>query len=60
MPAAADTGHRYVDSAYAQHTEAADIEDLEPREITSLDELSHPWSAMAWTDDSTSDQKKAL
>ncbi|MFE6918446.1 pyridoxal-phosphate dependent enzyme [Streptomyces rubiginosohelvolus] len=57
---AADTGHRYVDSAYAKHTETPDIDDLKPREITSLDELSHPWSAMTWTDDSISDQQKAL
>ncbi|MFD3440357.1 pyridoxal-phosphate dependent enzyme [Streptomyces sp. NPDC058685] len=47
---AADTGHRYVESAYARHTEAPDIDTLEPHEITSLDELRHPWSTTSWSD----------
>ena len=47
---AADTGHRYVDSAYAQHREARDINSLKPHEITSLDELRHPWSTASWRD----------
>ncbi|WP_447041294.1 pyridoxal-phosphate dependent enzyme [Streptomyces sp. DSM 118878] len=45
---AADTGHRYVDSAYAKHEQAPDIDTLKPHEITSLDELRHPWSTTAW------------
>ncbi|SCK50432.1 pyridoxal-phosphate dependent enzyme [Streptomyces sp. WMMB 322] len=46
---AADTGHRYVDSAFAQHRRAQDIDTLAPHEITSLDELRHPWSTASWT-----------
>ncbi|MGD6756783.1 pyridoxal-phosphate dependent enzyme [Streptomyces sp. BH105] len=45
---AADTGHRYVESAYAQHRRARPLSELAPREIASLDELSLPWSAMSW------------
>ncbi|WP_262006377.1 pyridoxal-phosphate dependent enzyme [Streptomyces sp. FIT100] len=45
---AADTGHRYVESAYARHAEAQDIDALKPHEITSLDELKHPWSVASW------------
>lgn len=45
---AADTGHRYVENAYAHHRRAADIDALEPHEITSLDELRHPWSTASW------------
>ncbi|MEU6124006.1 pyridoxal-phosphate dependent enzyme [Streptomyces sp. NPDC047123] len=45
---AADTGHRYVDSAYARHRQAADIDTLKPHEITSLDALRHPWSTTSW------------
>ncbi|MFF1692843.1 pyridoxal-phosphate dependent enzyme [Streptomyces sp. NPDC058257] len=45
---AADTGHRYVESAYAKHADAPDIDTLKPHEITSLDELRHPWSTASW------------
>lgn len=45
---AADTGHRYVDSAYARHEQARDIDTLKPHEITSLDELRLPWSTTSW------------
>ncbi|MEU6995376.1 pyridoxal-phosphate dependent enzyme [Streptomyces sp. NPDC046465] len=45
---AADTGHRYVDGAYAHHEQAPDIETLKPYEITSLDELHLPWSTTSW------------
>ncbi|WP_030778484.1 pyridoxal-phosphate dependent enzyme [Streptomyces sp. NRRL S-920] len=45
---AADTGHRYVESAYARHQQALDIDTLKPHEITSLDQLKHPWSTTAW------------
>ncbi|MFE0173361.1 pyridoxal-phosphate dependent enzyme [Streptomyces sp. NPDC059002] len=45
---AADTGHRYVDSAYARHEQALDIDTLKPHEITSLDQLRHPWSTAEW------------
>ncbi|MEU1328770.1 pyridoxal-phosphate dependent enzyme [Streptomyces sp. NPDC005865] len=51
---AADTGHRYVESAYAHHEQAPDIAALKPHEITSLDELSHPWSTTAWPPAATS------
>ncbi|MET8468220.1 pyridoxal-phosphate dependent enzyme [Streptomyces sp. NPDC006422] len=46
---AADTGHRYVESAYAEHRRARPVHELAPREIGSLDELSLPWSAMHWS-----------
>ncbi|MFJ2768825.1 pyridoxal-phosphate dependent enzyme [Streptomyces sp. NPDC087300] len=45
---AADTGHRYVESAYARHERALDIDTLKPHEITSLDELRLPWSTAPW------------
>ncbi|ALG11295.1 cysteine synthase family protein [Kibdelosporangium phytohabitans] len=44
----ADTGHRYVERVFARHSEALDVESLEPLEITSLDNLAMPWSAMEW------------
>jgi len=47
---AADTGHRYVEDAFAQHGRAKDIDSLRPHEITSLDELKHPWSTASWRD----------
>ncbi|MFE0098723.1 pyridoxal-phosphate dependent enzyme [Streptomyces sp. NPDC059009] len=51
---AADTGHRYVESAYARHAEAPDIDTLKPYEITSPDELRLPWSTGAWPLDNNS------
>ncbi|MFJ6695317.1 pyridoxal-phosphate dependent enzyme [Streptomyces sp. NPDC091272] len=45
---AADTGHRYVDNAYARHERALDIDTLKPHEITSLGELRQPWATTAW------------
>ncbi|MFV2118538.1 pyridoxal-phosphate dependent enzyme [Streptomyces sp. Act-28] len=45
---AADTGHRYVDSAYANHSGARGIGAMRPHEVTTRDELRHPWSAMDW------------
>ncbi|MFG3251730.1 pyridoxal-phosphate dependent enzyme [Streptomyces sp. NPDC048187] len=45
---AADTGHRYVDTVFARHREAAAIEDLTPRKVHGTAELSLPWSRMAW------------
>ncbi|MET8676726.1 pyridoxal-phosphate dependent enzyme [Streptomyces sp. NPDC004647] len=47
---AADTGHRYVENAFARHAEAHDIDALKPHEITSRDELRHPWSTTSWAD----------
>lgn len=47
---AADTGHRYVESAYDKHAEAQDVDTLKPHEISSLDELRHPWSTTSWPD----------
>ncbi|MCE7002629.1 pyridoxal-phosphate dependent enzyme [Kibdelosporangium philippinense] len=44
----ADTGHRYVDRVFARHREALDMESLRPLEITSLDDLTMPWSVMEW------------
>ncbi len=44
----ADTGHRYVERVFARHREAPDPAALKPVEISSLSELSMPWSVMAW------------
>ncbi|MFI8927978.1 pyridoxal-phosphate dependent enzyme [Streptomyces sp. NPDC053474] len=45
---AADTGHRYVDTVFARHAEAAPLASLAPRTVTSLDALALPWSRMEW------------
>lgn len=45
---AADTGHRYVDTVYARHREAAPIADLAPREVADQSQLALPWSRMHW------------
>ncbi|MFD5147618.1 pyridoxal-phosphate dependent enzyme [Streptomyces sp. NPDC058401] len=45
---APDTGHRYVDTVYARHREAAPIADLAPREVSDRSELALPWSRMRW------------
>ncbi|EPH46700.1 putative pyridoxal phosphate-dependent protein CysK2 [Streptomyces aurantiacus JA 4570] len=45
---AADTGHRYVDTVFARHTEAADLDDLTPRTVSSPAELALPWARMEW------------
>ncbi|MEX2981080.1 pyridoxal-phosphate dependent enzyme [Streptomyces sp. C36] len=45
---AADTGHRYVDTVYARHREAAPIADLTPREVPDQSRLALPWSRMCW------------
>lgn len=45
---APDTGHRYVDTVYARHREAAPITDLAPREVADRSELALPWSRMRW------------
>lgn len=44
----ADTGHRYVERVHARHRDAADLGALKPVEVGSLDEMSMPWSTMAW------------
>jgi cysteine synthase A len=45
---AADTGTRYVESAFSRHAEALPMAAMRPREVDSLDELAVPWSAMSW------------
>jgi cysteine synthase A len=45
---AADTGHRYADSVFARHQEAAAVEDLKPVDVVSTGELALPWSRMRW------------
>ncbi len=45
---AADTGHRYVDSVFARHREAPDIDSLAPRETADPSRLALPWSRMDW------------
>lgn len=46
---AADTGHRYVDSVFRRHAEAADVTQLSPFEPAGLRQLRLPWSRMPWT-----------
>ncbi len=46
---AADTGHRYVSTAFSRHSEARDIDTMRPREINSSDALARPGSAMTWS-----------
>ncbi|MEV4976688.1 pyridoxal-phosphate dependent enzyme [Streptomyces scopuliridis] len=45
---AADTGHRYVDSAYVNHSKARGLGAMRPHEAATRNELRHPWSAMDW------------
>lgn len=45
---AADTGHRYVDGVYARHHEAASVDSLTPRQVTTRAELALPWSRTHW------------
>lgn len=45
---APDTGHRYVDTVYARHHEAAAITSLAPRTVTTQVDLVLPWCRMRW------------
>jgi len=45
---AADTGHRYVDSVFARHREAADVDSLAPHRAADPSQLALPWSRMEW------------
>ncbi|MBH5338703.1 cysteine synthase family protein [Streptomyces pactum] len=44
----ADTGHRYVERVFARHAEALDPAALKPAEVRAPEEMSMPWSRMAW------------
>ncbi|MFH8369732.1 cysteine synthase family protein [Streptomyces sp. NPDC018031] len=44
----ADTGHRYVDLVHARHAEAQDPAALKPVEVGTPEDMSMPWSTMAW------------
>ncbi|MER5351915.1 cysteine synthase family protein [Kitasatospora sp. NPDC002551] len=44
----ADTGHRYVERVFARHAEAPDPVALKPVEVSAPEEMSMPWSTMAW------------
>jgi cysteine synthase A len=44
----ADTGHRYVERVFARHAEALDPAALKPVEVSAPEEMSMPWSRMAW------------
>ncbi|MEV5129862.1 cysteine synthase family protein [Streptomyces sp. NPDC053705] len=44
----ADTGHRYVERVFARHKESLDLAALKPVEVTGPDEMTMPWSTMAW------------
>ncbi|MFJ9813186.1 pyridoxal-phosphate dependent enzyme [Streptomyces sp. NPDC101158] len=45
---AADTGHRYVDTVFARHREAAPVTSLVPRDVRDRSELTLPWCRMRW------------
>lgn len=45
---AADTGHRYVDSVFTRHREAADVDSLAPHRAADPSQLALPWSRMEW------------
>ena len=45
---APDTGHRYVDSVFSRHGDAADVEAFTPQEVSTLDSLALPWCRIAW------------
>jgi cysteine synthase len=45
---AADTGHRYVDTAYAHHPGALGPDSVRPHEAATREDLRHPWSVMDW------------
>ncbi|MFE6709596.1 pyridoxal-phosphate dependent enzyme [Streptomyces sp. NPDC057695] len=45
---AADTGHRYTDTVYARHREAAPVDRLRPQDVDDQSQLALPWSRMAW------------
>ncbi|MEU2562985.1 pyridoxal-phosphate dependent enzyme [Streptomyces longispororuber] len=44
----ADTGHRYVQGVYARHAEALDVAALKPVEVDTVEDMTMPWSTMAW------------
>ncbi|MEV7302430.1 cysteine synthase family protein [Streptomyces clavifer] len=44
----ADTGHRYVERVFARHKEALDLPALKPVEVVGSEEMTMPWSTMAW------------
>ncbi|MGA5493821.1 cysteine synthase family protein [Streptomyces cinereoruber] len=44
----ADTGHRYVERVFARYAEALDPAALKPVEVADPEEMSMPWSRMAW------------
>ncbi|MFT2015669.1 cysteine synthase family protein [Streptomyces sp. 796.1] len=44
----ADTGHRYVERVFARHAEARDLTTLAPVDVSSPEEMTMPWSTMAW------------
>lgn len=45
---APDTGHRYTDSVFSKHRNAVDIDSFGPQAVSTLDDLSLPWSVMHW------------
>jgi cysteine synthase len=45
---AADTGHRYAASVFAQYPRALPLEQLAPTRIDEVDDLALPWSVMDW------------
>ncbi|WPB95939.1 cysteine synthase family protein [Streptomyces malaysiensis] len=44
----ADTGNRYVEHVHARHTQALEPSALKPVEVSGPEEMSMPWSSMAW------------
>ncbi|MEV3873185.1 cysteine synthase family protein [Streptomyces sp. NPDC049906] len=54
----ADTGHRYVSRVHARHAEALDPAGLAPVEVDSPQQMSMPWSTMAWDRTPGPDERK--
>lgn len=57
---AADTGHRYVEAAFAAYREAPELAELAPREVAGVAEARLPWSAADWANRSLVPQPAAL
>lgn len=45
---APDTGHRYVTDVFTRYKEGLTVDKLKPKHITQAEELSLPWSRVAW------------
>ncbi|TIN08615.1 pyridoxal-phosphate dependent enzyme [Mesorhizobium sp.] len=44
----ADTGHRYVETVFSHRHEADQVDKLSPEQVNAPQQISLPWSRMAW------------